>query len=301
GGCADEAAPEPLLLVFPPRDAAALDALLAEQADAHAPGYRRWITPGEFGERFGLAAVDYEAAVRWLRRRGFAGIHTWAGRLAIAFQGTAGQVAHAFKTPMRAYRWRGALRMAPERAAVLPVFGAAHPALLGLDAFVRVQPGVRVGTADRLGPSDVEVAHGVGQSHADGVTGQGGTIAVLAVSDFASSDVALFRSTFGVAPGAVVKRFAGANPGTGDLLALGEVLLDTEWSGAIAPGATLVAEIAASASAASFGAAALDVVNGNVADVVSVSFGICEPIATSAVAQAVGDLTRQAAAQGMSI
>ena len=301
GRCADEEATEPLLLVFAPRDAAELDALLAEQADPHAPGYRRWIMPGEFGERFGVAAADYEAAVCWLRRRGFVGIHTWPGRLGIAFQGTAGQVAHAFKTPMHAYRWHGALRMAPERAAVLPAFGSARPALLGLDGFVRVKPGVRVGTADRLGPSDVYVAHGVGQAHADGFTGRGVTIAVLAVSDFATSDVALFRSTFGVAAGTVIKRFAGANPGTSDLLALGEVLLDTEWSGAIAPGATLVAEIAASANAASFGAAALDVVNGDVADVMSVSFGICESIATSVVAQAVGNLTRQAAAQGMSV
>jgi len=301
GRCADEDATEPLLLVFAPRDAAALDALLREQTDSHAPGYRHWITPGEFGERFGVAEADYEAAVRWLRRRGFAGIRTWPGRLAIAFHGTAGLVSHAFKTPMRAYRWRGALRMAPERTAVLPVFGSTRAALLGLDGFVRVHPGVRVGTADRLGPTDVYVAHGVGQVHTDGFTGQGVTIAVLAVSDFATSDVALFRSTFGVAPGTVVKRFAGTNPGTSDLLALGEVLLDTEWSGAIAPGATLVAEIAANASAASFGAAALDVVNGDLADVLSVSFGVCETIATSVVAQQVGNLTRQAAAQGMSI
>src|SRR5262249_40728194 len=104
GRCADKEATEPLLLVFASPDAAALDALLAEQADPHAPGYRRWITPEEFGERFGVAAADYEAAVSWLRRRGFAGIRTWPGRLAIAFQGTAGQVAHAFKTRMRAYR-----------------------------------------------------------------------------------------------------------------------------------------------------------------------------------------------------
>jgi Pro-kumamolisin, activation domain/Subtilase family/Dictyostelium (slime mold) repeat len=301
GPCADADATGPLLLVFPPRDAAALDALLAEQADPHGPRYRRWITPEQFGERFGVGAVDYAAAVRWLRRRGFAGIHTWPGRLAIAFQGTVGQVAHAFRTPMRAYRWHGALHMAPERAAVLPAFGSARPALLGLDGFVRVQPGVRVGTADRLGPGDVYVAHGVGQVHSDGFTGRGVTIAVLAVSDFAISDVALFRSTFGVAPGTVIKRFPGGNPGLGDFVSLGEVLLDTEWSGAIAPGATIVAEIAASANAASFAAAALDAVNHDVADVLSVSFGVCEPIGGSVVAQEVGNLTRQAAAQGMSV
>ena len=301
GAAADDDATEPLLLIFPPRDAAPLDAFLAAQADPHAPGYRRWLTPAEFGDRFGVGAADYEAAARWLRRRGFAGVQTWPGRLAIAFQGTAGQVARAFKTRMRAYRWQGARRMAPERAAALPAFGAARPALLGLDGFVRVHPGVRIGTADRLGPGDLYVAHGVGQVHGDGITGQGVTIAVLAVSDFATSDVALFRSTFGVTPGTVTKRFAGANPGSGDVLALGEVLLDTEWSGAIAPGATLVAEIAASANAAAFAAAGLDVINNDVADVLSVSFGVCEPIATSLVAQVVADMSRQAAALGMSV
>src|SRR5262249_32485532 len=54
-------------------------------------------------------------------------------------------------------------------------------------------------------------------------------------------------------------------------------------------------------NAASFGGAALDAVNSNIADVLSVSFGTCEPIATAAVAQVVANTTSQAAAQGMSV
>src|SRR5262245_22433343 len=161
GRCGDDEVTEPLLLAFPPRDAAALAALLAAQSDPRDRGYRHWISPQEFGDRFGAAAADYEAGARWLRRHGFSGIRTWPGRLAIAFEATAGQVARAFKTPLRAYRSQGAVRMAPERTPSLPAFGSATPVLLGLDGFVRMEPGVRVGTADRLGPSDVYVAHGV--------------------------------------------------------------------------------------------------------------------------------------------
>jgi len=52
------------------RDEAALTALLERQQDPGNADYRRWLTPPEFGQRFGATAADLRRASRWLRAEG---------------------------------------------------------------------------------------------------------------------------------------------------------------------------------------------------------------------------------------
>src|SRR5512135_1319596 len=49
------------ILVLPLRDAAALSRLLAGQQDPASPDYRRWLSPDEFGSRFGASEADVAA------------------------------------------------------------------------------------------------------------------------------------------------------------------------------------------------------------------------------------------------
>ena len=51
---------------------AALSALLVRQQDPGSPDYHRWLTPEEFGERFGQPTELYEPAAHWLEGSGFA-------------------------------------------------------------------------------------------------------------------------------------------------------------------------------------------------------------------------------------
>src|ERR1700731_1429756 len=44
----------------------ALDQLTAEQQDKASPNYHRWLTPQEFGERFGPVQSDIDQVVAWL-------------------------------------------------------------------------------------------------------------------------------------------------------------------------------------------------------------------------------------------
>ena len=50
---------------------AALSQLLSEQQDRSSPNYHRWITPQEFGARFGLSQNDLAQVTSWLESRGF--------------------------------------------------------------------------------------------------------------------------------------------------------------------------------------------------------------------------------------
>jgi len=51
------------------RDPGGLRALLAAQQDPASPAYHRWLTPAEFGARFGPAPRDLHRVERWLRGR----------------------------------------------------------------------------------------------------------------------------------------------------------------------------------------------------------------------------------------
>ena len=50
-----------------PAQQAALERLLEEQRDPSSPNYRRWLTPEEFGDHFGLSDGDIASITGWLR------------------------------------------------------------------------------------------------------------------------------------------------------------------------------------------------------------------------------------------
>ena len=75
---------------------AALDQLLAEQADAASPAYRHWLTPDQFATRFG-ASVDQVAAVTsYLGLHGLAVSSISPSHTSLTVTGTAGQAQLAF-------------------------------------------------------------------------------------------------------------------------------------------------------------------------------------------------------------
>src|SRR5580658_2007129 len=47
-----------------------LDRLLDEQHDRSSSQYHQWLTPEQFGDRFGLASGDYAAVIVWLESHG---------------------------------------------------------------------------------------------------------------------------------------------------------------------------------------------------------------------------------------
>jgi hypothetical protein len=48
-----------------------LDQLLADQQDSSSPSFHRWLTPEEFGARFGASDEDIRAVTDWLGAQGF--------------------------------------------------------------------------------------------------------------------------------------------------------------------------------------------------------------------------------------
>src|SRR5450432_1435261 len=122
GRLADDVALTHLVLVLrqPPARKAALDTLLDEQQDPASPQFHHWLTPSEFGERFGATPHDIDAVVAWLAIHGLQVDAVANGRTRIAFSGAASTVSAAFGTELHGYTVGSDARMAPAREPTLP-------------------------------------------------------------------------------------------------------------------------------------------------------------------------------------
>ena len=216
----------------------------------------------------------------------------------------------------RRHQWEA---LANDRAPVLPARFAGVVQSLRLHTFRFADPVVRVSSTDgvttSMGPEDIYTAYNVKSVLDRGIDGHGQTIAIVARSDFNVSDVTSFQQQFGVPAGAPIKVFPGGNPGIGSPHSAcagyrnprlfneciqgeeAEVLLDTEWAGALAPGASILVDVSDADIDPSFS----DIVNNHPeAKIISASFGVCERLDPDAVSSW-DSLSAQAAAQGQTV
>ncbi len=73
-----------------------LDALVDQLHNPKSENYRKWLTPADFGRRFGPADEDVAAVVAWLQSKGFTIEDVPASKTHITFTGTVGQMRQAF-------------------------------------------------------------------------------------------------------------------------------------------------------------------------------------------------------------
>ncbi len=290
--------------------------LLANQTDPASGSYQRWLTPDEFGARFGASDADIQTVTSWLQGHGFTIDSVSRGRTTIQFSGTAQSVAQAFHTEVHKYVVEGVEHWANETAAEIPA--ALTPAVAGvvsLHNFVS-RPQIRVmgqttgakpnatfaNGQHALAPGDFATIYNSMPLYYAGYMGAGRTITVLGRSNFNGQDVADFRRTFGLSNLNPVVIVNGADPGDLGGGEEAEAVLDNSWAGAIAPTATVNFILSASTSASDgIFLSEQYAIDHNIGDVITSSFGSCEALASQAEATAVSSLAQQAAAQGQTM
>jgi hypothetical protein len=261
------------------RDRAGLDAIIAAQQDPHAARHGQWLDATEIADRFGARPAEYERVRRWFTDHGFDVVRDSPFRISVVVAGTAAQVETALATPIGLFREDGRIYHGPVDDPALPEsLAASVRGIVGLDDLPKFRPLVQIGNGDTaLAPADFAVAYGVDALQTAGLTGAGRSIAVVARSNFSDSDVATFSQKF-IAPQQLMPHrvFAGADPGIlpdeGERI---EVLLDTQWAGALAPAATLNIVIGTQQGNIPE-ALETAIITRSLGDVVSVSFGFCE-------------------------
>src|SRR5438552_3812149 len=113
---------EKMILILNPRTQTKErpDQLIAQLHDPNSPLYQQWLTPEQFGKRFGISDDDLADVTAWLQRRGFTIDEIPAGRMWINFSGTVGDVERAFKTSIHDYKVNGKLYHANNKDPEVP-------------------------------------------------------------------------------------------------------------------------------------------------------------------------------------
>jgi subtilase family serine protease len=307
-----------------PQQEAALEEFMQEQAEPASPNYRHWLTAQEFGARYGASAADIATLKAWLQGQGFKVDGVTAGGMTIVFSGNAGAIRSAFHTEIHQLSVNGVAHYANISDPQIPA--ALAPVVRGVVSMhnFRPHPDYRPRAAalgpeytDKsagtyaLVPADLATIYNLNPLFSAGYSGQGQTIAVLEdTNQGESADWTTFRNEFGLSAGypdgslSVVHPSGSetcTNPGvvSGDE---DEASLDIEWASAAAPSATI--ELASCTDTANFGGyTALDnLVNGSSPpQIVSLSYGDCEPDNGAAANAAFSTLYQQAASEGVSV
>ena len=266
------------------KPAPGLEQFLAAQQNPASPQYHQWLTPDQFGERFGLSLADLASVTAWLRSEGFQ-IHDVArGRHWITFSGTAAQASHAFHTEIHRYLVDGRQHFANTGEPSVPAaLEAVVAGIRGLDDFRLAPAGSGTSATGRvLAPDDLAAIYDLKRLYSAGIDGTGQSLAVIGQTGIRLSDIQTFRTRFNLPANTPQVMLFGPDPG---VLAsdLAEADLDLEWSGAVARNATILyiysSDVYTSAQYA---------IDQKVAPVISFSYGLCESydsIAAQGIAQ----------------
>jgi uncharacterized protein (TIGR03437 family) len=288
-----------------------LDALLGAQMTPSSPQFHRWLTPEQFGDRFGLSTSDVEKVAAWLRSQGLTVDRLARGRNWLAFSGTAGQVSAALHTSFHRFLVDGEMHFAnvvppSVPTALVEIAGG----FLGLNDF-HMQPYLRPdqfhplptggvpdftakGGSHYLAPPDFATIYDINPLYklSPAIDGTGQTIGVVGESDVTIQDIEAFRTEFGLPSNdPTLVQYAGIDPGYNGAQLEGE--LDLEWSGSIAPNASVYYYYGPDAFDATIAA-----INDDKVAVITISYGDCEVDFVGSYYQS---FAQQANAQGQTI
>ena len=320
-----------LVLQRSPDQETALRQLVAQMHTPGSPNYHQWLTPDQFGAQFGSSDQDIATIESWLGSHGFAVSKVNPGKGTLEFSGSVAQLREAFHTQIHKYVVNGETHYANANdpqipAALAPAIGGFaslnnfHPRSyvqkLGKASFNsathQVTPSWTWGSGTSpyyvLAPGDFAVQYDLQPLYTANVNGAGQSIAIINDSNINVDLVNQFRTLFGLPANPPQVIIDGNDPGVdgvnnpdGPNYDSVEAYLDVEWSGAVAPNATIDLVVAADTSLESGLVLAMEhAVYGNVAPVISLSFGECES-ALGSTNSFLNGLWEQAAAQGQTV
>ena len=297
-----------LALRLAPEKQAAVDQLLADQQNPDSPSFHRWLTPEEFGERFGPSQQEIEAVTDWLTSQGFVIEEVGRGRTWVNFSGVVADVERAFHTQIHHFYVDGEMRQANAWAPAVPrALAGLVAGVVSLHNFPRpaLNTGLRPAYTNSSGthaisPGDFAVIYNVSSLYSAGYDGTGRTIGIVARTHPAASNWTTFRSTMGLSSTIATVVVNGTDPGDVSADEDGEADLDCEWSGGVAKGATVKFVVSKSTSSTDgVDLSAQYIVNNNLTDVMSTSFGSCESSMGSTENTFYNNLWSQAASEGI--
>jgi hypothetical protein len=300
---------------------ASLQALLQAQQTPGSPNYHQWLTPAQFGQQFGMSSADLAKVSDWLQQEGFTLNSVAQSNNAISFSGPVAAVERAFQTQIHSYSLNGEKHFANATNISVPAaMAGAVSSVRGLNDFrpkPRVQFARKTTSATSahftsgisgdhfIAPGDFALIYDVNPLYTANFTGKGLTIAVMGQSDIVPSDITDFRAAAGLPVNdPTVKTVPGTTPTpvneaetTSDLT---ETDLDLEWSGGVAPAASIIL-VNSGDVFTSLQYAIQSQINGITVPIISQSYGACETALPTANLTTYESWLAQANSQGQTV
>jgi subtilase family serine protease len=286
----------------------AADAMTTYVAGLTQPGsasYHKYLSPPEFGAKFGLSDGEVGRVVNWLSEAGLAATAA-PQRTSITVDGTAGEVnallgitladresaaGVRYHVPLGEPRIPSELKSSVDTVVGLDTEPLQHPALGNIDMSGVPNPGIT--------PSLVATAYEISPLHDAGFLGDGLNIAIVSFDTFTPEDVPVFDAQMGITGAPQVQKVTlpggPDTPGSGT----GEVALDIQVIRGIAPHAQITSYEGANTSDGLVPIISRIVADGK-AKIVSSSWGTCENRNSRSAMQAEQQELAAAVATGIS-
>jgi subtilase family serine protease len=306
---------------------AALTSFIASLTNTASPNYRHFLTPTQYGARFGASSATVTAVKRYFSSYGFRIGTLSAGRNILHVTGTTREIARAFNAPVETVRVSdGSLDAHFTSDASLPSTLARDvTAVTGLDSVVPESTNLEMthasanavsaptacpaaGSSTGTTPNSVGgytvqqqgALYGFSGAWSAGDNGLGQTIGVYELATYDASDVQTYFSCYGLAP-IVTSTNVDGGPTSSDNgdNAPDEATLDVEETAALAPGANIEVYQGTNNNSGPTDTYSMMASN-DTATIITTSWGICEA-QTDGGAQAEQAIFQEMSAQGQTV
>jgi kumamolisin len=270
------------------------------------------LTRSQLATRYGADPKDVKQVEKFARANGLTVSNVNLGARTLSLSGTAASFHNAFRVELVRYQHAGGTHRGYTGAVSIPVEmqGVIHD-VLGLDDRPHARPHFRI--APKANPRAASPGSFTAPQVAElydfpaSVNGKGETIGIIELGGgYSEPDLATYFSSLGISPAPAVTAVGvdgASNSPTGDPSGPdGEVMLDIEVSGAVAPGVKIAVYFAPNTDAGFLDAinqAAMDKTNSP--SVISISWGGPESSWTAQSMQSFNSAFQSAAALGITV
>src|SRR2546421_1140183 len=293
------------------RNQANFDRLLSAIYDPQSLQYHQYLTPDQFTQLFAPTSDQVQQVVSFLQSQGLTITNIAPNNLLIDASGTVAQAQQAFSIQINNYQLGSRTFYANATPPTIPApISQLITSIGGLDNSVQYQPLYQHalhtkqvtfhthGPTSGLGPKDLTSAYNAASLQTAGVLGDNQTVALFELDGYQAPDVAQYFSNYGLTTPNITNVLVDGYTGSAGQGAI-EVELDIEVVGAMAPHANqLVYE--GPNTTQGLNDTYNQIVHDHKAQIVSISWGLCESSTGPAELQTLDNIFKQGASMGIS-
>ncbi len=299
------------------RDEAGLDKLLQELADPTSPNYRKYLNPQDFAGRFSPAQADVDKVVSFLQQHKLKVLSISPNRTLVEVEGTVAELEKTFNVTINTYSVKlsnGGSRsyLSNDRDPTIPArLSSIVESVLGLDTYAQMESRLRPSmephatsqTPTGFSPQEISTVYQYPNSlnknlKGTKLNGSGKTIAIATAYGYDQKDIDAYWKQYNIThTGKLTDVWVGGTTAKPN----GETTLDLQTASSLAPGADIIMYMGVDSRFVTFTEVFNQVVTDNKADVMTISWGLCEEHTGKRQINTEHNIFKQAAAQGIAV